>query len=160
MQQISFARTRSDAVVKRLDAEHYEEHRQRRLQHKSVYLRCRPIVFMLTRIPPLCYPEATRYTNPLKRKFRAQRLAAESGHTTSFCDLRCTHCHSFFFLKPQRTAPRSLHPEEPRSRCPTNICRRTKFYSYRICPRVSAKTNLWRSSHSEYRFSFNGSSPC
>ena len=24
------------------------------------------------------YPEATRYTNPLKRKFRAQRLAAES----------------------------------------------------------------------------------
>lgn len=54
--QISFARTRSDAVVKRLDAEHYEEHRQRRLQHKK----------------------ATRYTNPLKRKFRAQRLAAET----------------------------------------------------------------------------------
>jgi U2 small nuclear ribonucleoprotein B'' len=39
VQQISFAKTRSDAVVKRLDAEHYEEHRQRRLQHKSVYLR-------------------------------------------------------------------------------------------------------------------------
>jgi len=54
--QISFARTRSDAVVKRLDAEHYEEHRQQRLQHKK----------------------ATRYTNPLKRKFRAQRLAAET----------------------------------------------------------------------------------
>ncbi|KAI9513088.1 hypothetical protein F5148DRAFT_1158633 [Russula earlei] len=54
--QISFARTRSDAVVKRLDAEHYEEHRQRRLQHKK----------------------ATRYTNPLKQKFRAQRLAAET----------------------------------------------------------------------------------
>ncbi|KAF8499250.1 hypothetical protein F5888DRAFT_1802635 [Russula emetica] len=54
--QISFARTRSDAVVKRLDAEHYEEHRQQRLQHKKT----------------------TRYTNPLKRKFRAQRLAAET----------------------------------------------------------------------------------
>jgi len=54
--QISFARTRSDAVVKRLDAEHYEEHRQRRLQHKK----------------------ATRYTNPLKQKFRAQRLATET----------------------------------------------------------------------------------
>jgi len=54
--QISFARTRSDAVVKRLDAEHYEEHRQRRLQHKK----------------------ATRYTNPLKQKFRTQRLANET----------------------------------------------------------------------------------
>jgi U2 small nuclear ribonucleoprotein B'' len=38
-QQISFAKTRSDAVVKRLDAEHYEEHRQRRMQHKSVCVR-------------------------------------------------------------------------------------------------------------------------
>jgi len=54
--QISFAKSRSDAVVKRLDAEHYEEHRQWRLQHKKT----------------------TRYTNPLKQKFRAQRLAAET----------------------------------------------------------------------------------
>jgi len=54
--QISFAKTRSDAVVRRLDAEHYEEHRQQRLQHKK----------------------ATRYTNPLKQKFRAQRLATET----------------------------------------------------------------------------------
>jgi len=54
--QISFAKTRSDAVVRRLDADHYEEHRQQRLQHKK----------------------ATRYTNPLKQKFRAQRLAAET----------------------------------------------------------------------------------
>ncbi|KAI0005556.1 hypothetical protein BJV74DRAFT_805238 [Russula compacta] len=54
--QISFARTRSDAVVRRLDAEHYEEHRQQRLQHKKT----------------------TRYTNPLKQKFRAQRLATEA----------------------------------------------------------------------------------
>ncbi|KAI0271443.1 RNA binding protein [Gloeopeniophorella convolvens] len=54
--QISFARTRSDAVVKRLDAERYEEHKQRRLAHKKT----------------------TRYTNPLKQKFRAKRLAAET----------------------------------------------------------------------------------
>jgi hypothetical protein len=39
LQQISFARTRSDAVVRRLDADRYEEHRQERLHHKSVYLR-------------------------------------------------------------------------------------------------------------------------
>ncbi|KAI0327687.1 RNA-binding domain-containing protein [Cubamyces sp. BRFM 1775] len=53
--QISFAKTRSDAVVKRLDGEHYDEHKQRRIEHKK----------------------ATRYTNPIKRKYRQKRLAAE-----------------------------------------------------------------------------------
>jgi RNA recognition motif-containing protein len=53
--QISFARSRSDAVVKKLDAETLDEHKARRAEHKKV----------------------TRYTNPLKRKFRAKRMAAE-----------------------------------------------------------------------------------
>jgi len=53
--QISFARTRSDAVVKKLDAEHFDEHKARRDEHKK----------------------ATRYTNPLKQKYRAKRMAAE-----------------------------------------------------------------------------------
>ncbi|PPR04969.1 hypothetical protein CVT24_010427 [Panaeolus cyanescens] len=53
--QISFARTRSDAVVKKLDSEHFDEHKARREEHKK----------------------KTRYTNPLKSKFRAKRLAAE-----------------------------------------------------------------------------------
>ncbi|KII94222.1 hypothetical protein PLICRDRAFT_36470 [Plicaturopsis crispa FD-325 SS-3] len=53
--QISFARTRSDAVVKKLDEEHFDEHKARRAEHKK----------------------KTRYTNPLKQKFRAKRLAAE-----------------------------------------------------------------------------------
>ncbi|KAI0714632.1 hypothetical protein C8Q76DRAFT_795491 [Earliella scabrosa] len=53
--QISFARTRSDAVVKKLDADNLEAHKQRRLEHKK----------------------ATRYTNPIKRKYRQKRLAAE-----------------------------------------------------------------------------------
>ncbi|KAH9484078.1 U2 small nuclear ribonucleoprotein B'' [Psilocybe cubensis] len=53
--QISFARTRSDAVVKKLDTEHFDEHKARREEHKK----------------------KTRYTNPLKSKFRAKRLAAE-----------------------------------------------------------------------------------
>ncbi|TDL28091.1 RNA binding protein [Rickenella mellea] len=53
--QISFARTRSDAVVKQLEAENYEKHKAARLEHKK----------------------ATRYTNPLKKKFRAKRMAAE-----------------------------------------------------------------------------------
>ena len=68
-------------MVKRLDAEHYEEHRQRRLQHKSVYLRVYPII--LSRIYFLC-SEATRYTNPLKQKFRTQRLANESEAYITF----------------------------------------------------------------------------
>jgi len=53
--QISFARTRSDAVVKSLDAENLDEHKAQRAEHKKT----------------------TRYTNPLKRKFRAKRMAAE-----------------------------------------------------------------------------------
>ncbi|KAH7911584.1 hypothetical protein BJ138DRAFT_1237025 [Hygrophoropsis aurantiaca] len=53
--QISFARTRSDAVVKRLDANNLDEHKARRAEHKK----------------------KTRYSNPLKQKFRAKRMAAE-----------------------------------------------------------------------------------
>jgi len=53
--QISFARTRSDAVVKRLDGESFDQHKARRAEHKK----------------------NTRYSNPLKQKFRAKRMAAE-----------------------------------------------------------------------------------
>ncbi|KAI0321266.1 RNA binding protein [Amylostereum chailletii] len=55
--QISFAKSRSDAVVRRLDGESLEAHKKRRLEHKK----------------------ATRYTNPLKRKFKAKRLADGDG---------------------------------------------------------------------------------
>ncbi|TFY61561.1 hypothetical protein EVJ58_g4441 [Rhodofomes roseus] len=57
--QISFARTRSDAVVKKIDAAHYEEHKIRRLEHKK----------------------ATRYTNPLKRKYKARKQAMDMDGT-------------------------------------------------------------------------------
>ncbi|KAH9923679.1 uncharacterized protein B0H18DRAFT_1014621 [Fomitopsis serialis] len=57
--QISFARTRSDAVVKRTDAARFEEHKKRRLEQKK----------------------ATRYTNPLKRKYKARKLAMEVDGT-------------------------------------------------------------------------------
>ncbi|KAH8120035.1 RNA-binding domain-containing protein [Phellopilus nigrolimitatus] len=53
--QISFAKTRSDAVVKKLDNDRFDQHKAARLEHKK----------------------ATRYTNPLKRKIRAKRMAAE-----------------------------------------------------------------------------------
>ena len=35
LQQISFARSRSDAVVQKLDADNFEAHKTARLQHKS-----------------------------------------------------------------------------------------------------------------------------
>ena len=35
-QQISFARTRSDAVVKKVDGENFDEHKTRREEHKSM----------------------------------------------------------------------------------------------------------------------------
>ncbi|KIK71505.1 hypothetical protein GYMLUDRAFT_148625 [Collybiopsis luxurians FD-317 M1] len=59
--QISFARTRSDAVVKRLDTEHFDEHKAQRIEHKRT----------------------TRYTNPLKQKFKSKRMAAEMDGAVS-----------------------------------------------------------------------------
>ncbi|KAJ4470852.1 hypothetical protein J3R30DRAFT_1130884 [Lentinula aciculospora] len=59
--QISFARSRSDAVVKKLDNEHFDEHKAQRVEHKR----------------------KTRYTNPLKQKFKAKRLASEMDGATS-----------------------------------------------------------------------------
>ncbi|PSS31015.1 hypothetical protein PHLCEN_2v2461 [Hermanssonia centrifuga] len=53
--QISFARSRSDAVVKKIDGTNFDTHKARRLEHKK----------------------ATRYTNPIKQKFRQKMLAAE-----------------------------------------------------------------------------------
>ncbi|GJE89636.1 RNA-binding domain-containing protein [Phanerochaete sordida] len=53
--QISFARTRSDAVIKKLDPASFDAHMERRKEHKK----------------------ETRYTNPIKAKFRQKRLAAE-----------------------------------------------------------------------------------
>jgi len=53
--QISFAKTPSDAVVKKLSPDVLDTHKERRKQHKL----------------------QTRYTNPLKMKFKAKRMAAE-----------------------------------------------------------------------------------
>ncbi|KIL71203.1 hypothetical protein M378DRAFT_182784 [Amanita muscaria Koide BX008] len=50
--QISFARKRSDAVVKKLDPSQYDGHKEARDEHKK----------------------RTRYTNPLKQKFKAKRM--------------------------------------------------------------------------------------
>jgi len=52
--QISFARARSDAVIKKLDPEQFDKHKAARDEHKR----------------------NTRYTNPLKQKFKAKRMAA------------------------------------------------------------------------------------
>ena len=71
--QISFARTRSDAVVKRLDGNMFDDHKSKREERKSApsFVEYRQSTYTLT-------TESTRYTNPLKSKFRAKRLAAES----------------------------------------------------------------------------------
>ncbi|TFK56396.1 RNA-binding domain-containing protein [Heliocybe sulcata] len=53
--QISFARTPSDAVVQKMSPNDIEAHKARRLDHKK----------------------KTRYTNPLKMKFKAKRMASE-----------------------------------------------------------------------------------
>jgi len=80
-QQVSFARTYSDTVVKWLDVEHYEECWKWRLQHRSEYLPMYPIILSWTYI--FC-SEATHYTNLLKQKFHAQHLANESEAYITF----------------------------------------------------------------------------
>ena len=72
LKQISFARTRSDAVVKRLDGSKFDDHKSKREERKSASSLRRMFTVYFT------LPEATRYTNPLKSKFRVKRLAAES----------------------------------------------------------------------------------
>jgi hypothetical protein len=77
---------------------------------------------MLTRIP-LSIPEATRYTNPLKRKFRAQRLAAESGHHFFVVISLCTHGNFFFETiadGPAVSAPRRPAVQMPDEYLPPN----------------------------------------
>lgn len=61
-------------MVKKLDAESYDQHKQRRDEHKSMIFS----FFFLTRWLLICWIEATRYTNPIKSKFRLKRMAAES----------------------------------------------------------------------------------
>ncbi|KAF8628537.1 hypothetical protein AX15_003831 [Amanita polypyramis BW_CC] len=59
--QISFARSRSDAVVKKLDPEVFESHKAAREKHKA----------------------DTRYSNPLKQKFKAKRMASAMDGVTA-----------------------------------------------------------------------------
>jgi hypothetical protein len=74
--QISFARTRSDAVVKRLDGNKFDDHKSKREERKSAPSLHQTVIEYSRSTYNL--PESTRYTNPLKSKFRAKRLAAES----------------------------------------------------------------------------------
>ena len=74
-QQISFAKSRSDAVLNKLDPSALDTHKARRLQHKSAP--SLPNTFCMAGISWLFCAEDTRYTNPLKQKFKAKRLAAE-----------------------------------------------------------------------------------
>lgn len=46
VQQISFAKSRSDAVVKKLDSENFDAHKAQRTQHKSLLLRLRFVIFI------------------------------------------------------------------------------------------------------------------
>ncbi|KAL0952054.1 hypothetical protein HGRIS_008692 [Hohenbuehelia grisea] len=78
--QISFARTRSDAVVKKLDAENFDAHKTRRADHKRA---CRQRLSSCICTYLYFRSGQTRYTNPLKQKFRAKKLAAEQDGTAA-----------------------------------------------------------------------------
>jgi U2 small nuclear ribonucleoprotein B'' len=120
VQQISFARIRSDAVVKRLDAEHYEEHRQRRLQHKSVYFASLSHHIMLTRIPSL----SRNY--PLHQSPKTEVSCSASGcrewAPLFYCNLPCIHSIVFEIIAdgPAVSAPRRPAVQMPDEYLPPN----------------------------------------
>jgi len=59
--QITFARTRADAIVKKCDPSKFDEHKQERLERKK----------------------KTRTTNPVRRKLLAKKLEAAGGAVPS-----------------------------------------------------------------------------
>jgi U2 small nuclear ribonucleoprotein B'' len=85
LQQISFAKSRSDAVVKKIDGDNFEAHKARRDEHKSAF------TSKATHTELTQSAETTRYTNPLKQKFRAKRLATESKSFLTHPSPSCSH---------------------------------------------------------------------
>ena len=74
MQQISFARSRSDAVVKRLDAEHLDEHKARRAEHKS-----EPCVLLLFISSGFCWTSTSFRSNTVYKPFKAKIQSEADG---------------------------------------------------------------------------------
>lgn len=68
--------------MKKLDAENLDQHKASRLEHKSM------MIYDLSKASNGRYLENTRYTNPIKRKFRMKRMAAESTFFINFDDTR------------------------------------------------------------------------
>jgi hypothetical protein len=134
-QQISFARTRSDAVVKRLDKELFEEHKAKRLQRKSSYISF-PRYLLAERLS-----EETRYTNPIKRRFRAKRLTAESA---SLRNINLV-LNKFTYRLQWTVLLQRPPPGGPMYKCQMNICHPTKFSSSRTCQKALPKINSWLS---------------
>lgn len=62
-------------MVRRVDANNYDEHKAKRDEHKSAFSN----EYISTMLSILIYGlvEKTRYTNPIKQKFKQKRAAAE-----------------------------------------------------------------------------------
>ena len=80
--------------------------------------------------------EDTRYTNPLKQKFKAKRLAAECTN-----NLRSLYPPIFLIALLQPMLVRLRWRGDQMSRCRTNTCRPTRFSSCRTSRRPLRKTN-------------------
>ena len=135
-QQISFARTRSDAVVKKLDADNLEAHKQRRLEHKSVYS---------FRVCSPCLTECRGHTVHESHQAEIPPEASGSGEYVFLLSCPSTLCSSWLQWTVQVQCPQQ---NGQTSRCRTSTCRRTRFSSSKTCPRTSARISSWPCSHS------------
>jgi hypothetical protein len=96
----------------------------------------------LTLTMALCL-EDTRYTNPLKQKFKAKRLAAEC--TSHLKSPRLPH---FLTTSLQPMSVLLLWQGDQLSRCQTNTYPQTRFFSCRIFQSRSQRTSSMRCSPS------------
>lgn len=79
LQQLSFAKTKSDVIVRREEGEEgLESHKKRRLEHKSQYRRFAKFLTGQVSLTVVS-TEETRKNNPLRQKMQAKLKAAAAG---------------------------------------------------------------------------------
>lgn len=120
-------------MVKKLDGNRFDEHKASREEHKSMSLD-------LLGVPmnsPWLMVEKTRYTNPLKSKFRAKRLAAESW-LYSFV-IYIFHSRSSFAVDGGASAPA---PKRPNVQMPDEYLPPNKILFLQNLPESVTKDQL------------------
>jgi U2 small nuclear ribonucleoprotein B'' len=129
--------------VKKIDTENFDAHKARRDEHKS------PLrTSILRNVSQTFFPsETTRYSNPLKEKFRAKRMAAESSYFI-FLSFLASH---YVFLSSVDGAAAIPAPKRPNVQMPDEYLPPNKILFLQNLPESVTKDQLI-SLFSQYAF--------